>query len=220
MKKIYCISGLGADHSVFLRLQIPGYQLIPVQWLQPIQGESLGAYALRMRNQIDDKEPIVLGLSFGGLIAQAIAKQSPVNHLLLLSTAKSLRAIRSNLLFFKYLPIYKWMPGQLLKWIFLKNIWVFGPLSKRNQTALRQMIASFDAHFFRWSFDAIFNFKPIDSKSVKTTHIHGSKDWLFPIEQAHADFVVMDAGHLMVLTHARRVSGLLQAVLPPPTSLI
>ena len=220
MRKIFCISGLGADHSVFDRVKIPGYQLVPVPWLPVESNESLDTYAHRMRQQIPESKPIILGLSFGGVVAQTMAQHAPTDQLLLLSTMRKPTGLRRNLLRFKNLPFYQWLPNFLLRWLLHHNTWVFGPLSKRNRSGLQKMLNQFPPNFYKWAFHQILHWKGIENATVKTTHIHGSKDWLFPIEQAHADFVVMDAGHLMVLTHAKRVSGLLQAALPPQPSVI
>ncbi len=34
-KKVYCISGLGADQRVFNRLEFSGYKPVHINWLEP-----------------------------------------------------------------------------------------------------------------------------------------------------------------------------------------
>ena len=63
-QKIFVISGLGADHAVFHKLDLPGYELVHVNWVPTTKGESLGAYAKRLLPQITDENPILLANIF------------------------------------------------------------------------------------------------------------------------------------------------------------
>ena len=83
MKKIYCISGLGADERAFSKLNIKGFELKVIRWLMPIKDETLPEYASRMRQDIDDDNPILMGLSFGGMLCTEIAKQVPVKKIII-----------------------------------------------------------------------------------------------------------------------------------------
>lgn len=218
MVTVYCISGLGADHTVFNRLHLPNVQLVAVPWLAPESTETLANYALRMAAQIPEAQPILLGLSFGGLVAQEIAKQRPLKKLILLSTMQKPTGLRSFLHAYKKLPVYNWLPTSILRWVLLRNIWVFGKLNAKNKKALRKMINQFSPTYYKWAFGQILNWKGNGSLQVPICHIHGSKDWLFPIATAQPDFAVVGAGHLMVLTHSRQVAGLLTAYLHKETS--
>ena len=55
MKKIYCISGLGADERAFSNLKIDGYELVYMPWLQPLEKETIEQYAKRMSTGIKKK---------------------------------------------------------------------------------------------------------------------------------------------------------------------
>ncbi|HEY6953910.1 MAG TPA: alpha/beta hydrolase, partial [Flavisolibacter sp.] len=85
-QNIYCISGLGADEKAFERLEVRGCALQHINTLPPIENESLSAYAARMFEQVKEENPIILGISFGGMIAIEMAKQSAIQKLILVST--------------------------------------------------------------------------------------------------------------------------------------
>src|SRR5436190_16440913 len=51
--------------------------------------ESLQQYAERMRAEINEEEPVLMGLSFGGMVCTEIAKQIPVKKIILISSVKS-----------------------------------------------------------------------------------------------------------------------------------
>lgn len=71
MQKIYLVSGLGADERVFVNIKIPHSEIIHLRWEIPLRNESISNYAKRLINQIDLTHNVILiGVSFGGLIAQ------------------------------------------------------------------------------------------------------------------------------------------------------
>ena len=99
---VYCLSGLGADKRVFTKLELKGYRQIHLDWLVPNNQESLTNYVKRLAVEIKDNNPIVIGLSFGGIVAIEIAKQITVKKVILISSAKQSHEIPW---YFKLFPI-------------------------------------------------------------------------------------------------------------------
>lgn len=91
--KIYFLSGLGADESVFKALHLPGVERVYLNWIEPLPKESMEAYAQRMANRIAEPNPIIIGLSFGGMMAMEIAKLITVKQLILVSSAKTAKEL-------------------------------------------------------------------------------------------------------------------------------
>jgi pimeloyl-ACP methyl ester carboxylesterase len=89
MKTIYCISGLGADERAFSKLKIKDFKLKVINWLMPEPNETIEHYATRMRATITEENPVLMGLSFGGMICTEIAKQIPVEKIIIISSIKS-----------------------------------------------------------------------------------------------------------------------------------
>ena len=87
-QRVYCISGLGANEQVFSKLQLPGTELIFLKWLVPHKEELITSYAKRMFEQVKDEHPVMMGVSFGGIICIEIANLFPVQKLFLISTIK------------------------------------------------------------------------------------------------------------------------------------
>ena len=85
MKTIYCISGLGADERAFSKLKVDGYALKVINWLIPEPNETIEHYASRMRAGITEENPVLMGLSFGGMMCTEIAKQIPVSKIIIIS---------------------------------------------------------------------------------------------------------------------------------------
>ncbi|HLG39082.1 MAG TPA: hypothetical protein VI461_05410, partial [Chitinophagaceae bacterium] len=68
MKKVYFISGLGGDKRVFSFLDLSFCEPVFIEWIKPLKKESLESYALRLRNQIPEKNPVIVGVSLGGMM--------------------------------------------------------------------------------------------------------------------------------------------------------
>lgn len=73
-KELYIFSGLGADERVFQKLDFFGFTTIFIKWVVPQEKETIEDYATRILNQITTTKPILIGLSFGGIIAVEVAK--------------------------------------------------------------------------------------------------------------------------------------------------
>lgn len=82
---IYLFSGLGADQRVFQSINIPLYNLIYIQWIEPNINESMESYAERLLTQIKSLNTIFLGVSFGGIMAIEVAKLIEVEKVILIS---------------------------------------------------------------------------------------------------------------------------------------
>ena len=87
--KIYGISGLGADKRIFDSLNLD-YPLIPVDWIEPTENESLKDYSNRLLKVIDTKSDFaLLGVSFGGLVAVEISKVLKPRLTIIISSAET-----------------------------------------------------------------------------------------------------------------------------------
>jgi len=72
---VYFISGLGADERVFQFIDLTKIEHYFIKWNEPKKDESLSEYCLKLTEQIDKTNGIILiGVSFGGIIAQEILK--------------------------------------------------------------------------------------------------------------------------------------------------
>ena len=93
--KIYGISGLGADERVFQYLEI-GEEIEVLKWIVPEKNENIVAYSKRLANQINTKEDFILiGVSFGGMIAVELGKIINPEKIILISSAETKNELRS-----------------------------------------------------------------------------------------------------------------------------
>ena len=88
--KIYAIPGLGADHRLYNRIDIPGVELIAFDWPEMREGASLADYAEELSKKVDRSGPFCLmGVSMGGMVAVELARIVSPKRTFLISSWKS-----------------------------------------------------------------------------------------------------------------------------------
>ena len=78
---IFFISGLGADHRAFDRIDLAGYEQTHIPWVIPEKNDSMHSYAQKMAEPIlAASHPVVIGVSLGGMIASEMTTFVPHLH--------------------------------------------------------------------------------------------------------------------------------------------
>jgi pimeloyl-ACP methyl ester carboxylesterase len=213
MKTIYCISGLGADEKAFSKLNITGYHLHVIPWLQPYVTETLEAYAERMRATINEPEPILMGLSFGGMVCIEIAKQIPVKKVIIISSIKSAKELPFWMRTVAGLKLNKIVPirSNYKLTSFIQNHFL-GVTTDEEKALVNQSRIKANTKYIQWSVDKIVNWKN-DWIPPVIFHIHGDKDKMFPIKRIAANYIVKNGGHFMIMNKADEVSRLIHNAL-------
>ncbi len=211
-KKIYLFSGLGADERAFQNLDFGTFYVHFIRWIPPGKNETISDYAKRIRAQITDENPILLGLSFGGMLAVEISKQISFDRLILLASAKVSAEI----------PPYFRLAGKirlqvLIPTVWLKRpsrllYWLFGTKTAWERDLLKQILADTDPIFLEWALRQIATWKN-DSVPQHVFHIHGTADRILPIKFIKSDVQLDNAGHFMTLNRADELSLLIRKYL-------
>lgn len=210
MKVIYLLSGLGADKRVFEFLDLSAFEIKHIEWITPSEDESIEDYADRICTQITTSNPILLGVSFGGLIAAEIAKQVACEKVILISSAGSRNDIPLYFRFIGMMRIHKLIPAGIFKRVNRITYWMFGIQSKAERSLLKEIIQSTDTKFLKWAIDKIVTWKNMDL-SQNTIKIHGTIDRILPSQKA--DYLIEGGGHFMIVSQAIKISAILYRVI-------
>ena len=208
MKKVYFLSGLGADKRAFSVLDLSFCEPVFIEWIKPLAKESLTNYAARLRKQIPEEHPVVVGVSFGGMLASEMAKSDPLMKAIIIASNKSASEFPYYLRIGKYFPVYKWIPGKLIR-SGRGLTWVLGVKDKSQQKLLSDIAADIDPSFLKWSIDAILHWQE-KNVPVNVTHIHGTNDKLLPFRYVKADYKIQGGTHLISINKPKEISSLLQ----------
>ncbi|WP_333864496.1 alpha/beta fold hydrolase [Sphingobacterium sp.] len=210
--KIYIISGLGVDQRVFSKINFDSLDIEYLDWITPNPHEPLAIYAKRLSSKITVKQPILIGLSFGGMIAIEIAKAISVKKIILLASAKGNHEFPLRYRLASWLRINQLVPNSFLKWHNFLSDYFFGISSKEDSLLLKQILYDTDPVFMAWAIHQILQWKNrfIPGNLI---HIHGDKDRIMPINCLKPSFVIKGAGHFITVTHAAEVEKLLREIL-------
>lgn len=210
---IYFVSGLGADERIFQWLRYDGYRPKHVQWIPPHKAEPIEDYALRLSAQIEDEHPIVVGLSFGGMIAIEIAKHIEVRQVILLSSVKDKSEVPFYFKLFRAFPLHRIFPFKSLLWGFYwLAYWLFAPEGIDQRALLKTVLVETDPHFLKWALHKVVVWKN-QTVPDNVVHLHGKRDRIFPYRFVTPDYTLEASGHLMVMNRAEAVSNLLEALI-------
>lgn len=205
------LPGLGADARLFdsQRPVLPRLE-VPL-WLPHREDETLAEYGRRMAATIDPTEPFFLGgVSFGGMVAQEMARHLRPRAVLLIASARSGQAIAPHLKYFVrfagLFPERDFAGGGGLSRVFASK---FGQLEPDHEQLLEEMFADTSARFVRWGIAAITDWPGVPELGVPVHHIHGTDDEWIPIQSVQPDQVIAGGGHLINVTHADVVNAFL-----------
>lgn len=213
MQDVYFISGLGADLRLFQYLSLADVRPHFIRWITPEKNESWEHYAQRLTTQIKTPDPILIGMSMGGMMAVEIAKILPVRKVILISSAKTAREIPPYFKLLRILKGHEWISYRLLTWLGLTfGGWLFGTTCKADKQLLSEIIHDTDETFFRWAWQRVVTWK---NKTVPAglLHLHGSGDHMLPLQFIKADIIIRNGTHLMVVNRADEISGHLRRAL-------
>jgi pimeloyl-ACP methyl ester carboxylesterase len=210
MKHIYCISGFGADERIFSKINFWGNDVHFIQWKIPEKHESIESYASRMQQEITHPNPILIGLSFGGMMSVEIAKLIPVEKIILVSSV----CCRKELPFYMKLTsalnlnrLIPMKPYPILEPIENRNL---GVETKEEKKLLKEYRNNLNLQYSNWAIDQVVNWKN-EWLPPNFIHIHGTKDHIFPIGKIiKPDYKIRNAGHLLLMNNADEVNGILK----------
>jgi len=211
-KNIYCISGLGADERAFERLTVNGCSLHHLKWLPPLINENLSSYAKRMAEQIREENPVILGLSFGGMIAVEMAKQMEVKKLVLISTVKTCNEIPGWMKIAGKLNLHKLIPIKSNRFTEKADDRRMGIETAEEKELIDHYREKADQKYIDWAVDQILNWKNTWVPS-NTFHIHGENDRMFPLRNIRPTHIIKKGTHIMILNRADEVSVCIEQII-------
>ncbi|MDR6966572.1 pimeloyl-ACP methyl ester carboxylesterase [Flavobacterium arsenatis] len=209
MKKIYIFSGLGADKRVFKYLDFSGFDITFIEWITPENKESIGYYAKRLTEQIHTDNPILIGLSFGGIIAGEVAKHIQTEKIILIASAKSYKEIPFYYRWLGALKVHKLVPTSLMKQSNFFSYWLFGIKTNEDKKLLTEILNDTDPRLLKWAINAIVNWKNI-IEPQKYIHIHGSSDKILPLRFVNAAIIIEDGGHFMTINKPEELNQIIK----------
>lgn len=210
-KHIYFVPGTAANSQIFERIILPQdrFELHYIEWLLPLsKNESLESYAGRLSKTITHPNPILVGVSFGGVMVQEISKQIPCEKIVLISSIKTKFELSKQLRMIRDLKAYKLFPSSLITSLFKIVSSFSGKQTKRRIQQYEKYLSVRNPLYLKWAIKQVLQWK--QTKALPNTlHIHGTNDFIFPIH-AIENYIPIDKGtHVMIISKAHTISRIL-----------
>ncbi len=211
---IYYISGLGADERAFDKLDfVTQHHATYIPWLKPFQKkEAIEAYAKRMAESIKDENPVLIGLSFGGMMAIEIAKLIKIKKIILISSCKTKDELPPQIKMAGALGLDALLPNTLVKSSkpVIHNF--LGTISAVEKEIANDFIDHIDDDYLSWAMRSISRWKNTEIP-CPIFHIHGNSDMLLPNNFVQADHIIEGGNHFMIYNKANEINPVLNVAL-------
>lgn len=201
---IYLMPGMAAGPAIFDRIHLPQTTFVThkLQWFMPGKNMSLPQYAQKMCAYITHTNPVLLGVSFGGMLVQEMAKRIPTSKIIAVSCVKKSSELPKKMLFAKYTHIHKLLPTGLVNNVELLAKYAFGETITKRLELYKKYLSVRDKHYIDWCIDQIVHWnQTIPPKNL--IHIHGDRDTVFPINNIQDCITVKNGTHAMILHRAK-----------------
>jgi pimeloyl-ACP methyl ester carboxylesterase len=211
-KELYIFSGLGADERVFQLMNFFEFSPNFIKWIPPTKDETIESYASRIRSQINSPNAILIGLSFGGIMAIEVAKLIETEKVIIVASAKTKSEIPFYFRLIGKLRLLKLVPVSFLKKYNFITSWFFGAKKKSEKILLKQILKDTDPVFLKWALEKVIYWENKNERK-NIFHIHGTLDRILPIRFVKSDCLIEKGGHFMTLSHSEEISNILNKAL-------
>ena len=197
---VYLMPGMAASPLIFENIKLPEdkFKLHYLEWVIPLEDEPLTDYALRMTKNIVHKNVILLGVSFGGVLVQEIAKHLNIRKLIIVSSVKSKNEIPKHMQLAGVTKAYKLLPTQLASKVDILEKYAFGKNFTKRLNLYKKYLSVNDNRYLSWAIKQMVNW---DQKEPPRgiIHIHGDNDAVFPIKNIDNSIILSKGTHIMII---------------------
>jgi len=197
---VYFMPGLAASSSIFERIKLDEniFETHLLEWEIPQPKESLSDYALRISKNIDNENPVLIGVSFGGILVQEISKHIKARKVIIISSVRSNLEFPRRMKIGKKTKAYKLIPMQLILNIEKLAKFSFGDKVNKRIKLYEKFLSVRDLGYLQWAVESVILWDR-DKIDENVVHIHGDQDEVFPIKYIDKCIIVKGGTHIMIL---------------------
>ena len=194
--------GMAASPTIFERIQLPEdtFEMHLLEWEITDTGETLRAYAQRIARKVKEDNPILVGVSFGGILVQEMKAFLKPKKVIIISSVKSNTEFPRRFKVAKTTKAYKLIPTTLFENIEMLVKFSFGSSIVKQRLALyEKFLAVRDKRYLDWAIEQIINWARIEIDD-EIIHIHGDEDEVFPAKNIKNFIPIKGGTHIMILS--------------------
>ena len=198
---VYFLPGLAANPSIFknIKLDTDTFETFYLEWMIPNDNETIVNYALRFCDKVKHDNAVLIGVSFGGIIAQEMNLVRQFKKIIIVSSVKTRDELPLHLQLAGKTKAYKLVPTSL----FAQNIdllskFAFTKTIVKRLDLYKLYLSITDKRYLDWAIKQVVLWDQI-TYDPNLIHIHGDLDTIFPIEKIKDCIVVKGGTHVMIL---------------------
>ncbi len=207
--------GLAAGPEIFenLALSKEHYELHYLTWLAPLSlKETIANYAMRMTDEIKHEKPILVGVSFGGIIVQEMSKFMDVQKIIIISSVKSKKELPNRFKIAAKSKIYKLFPTKIVTNFEDYAKYFVGKSLERKAKMYKKYLSVRNKEYLKWSIQNAITWNQ-EEPLKNIAHIHGTNDEIFPIKSISNCIKIKNGNHAMIIIKAKEISKIIDATL-------
>lgn len=198
---VYMMPGLAASSNIFERIVLPDaiFEIVLLEWEIPLAKETLVEYAQRMTKKIIHPNPVLIGVSFGGILVQEMSKFIDARKVIIISSVKTNQEFPRRMKVAKITKAYQLIPTNLIANVESLSKFSFGTGIDKRLKLYEKFLRVRDKRYLDWAVEQIILWdRTIVDESV--IHIHGDQDDVFPIKYIPNCIAVKGGTHIMILS--------------------
>jgi len=198
---VYFMPGLAASPLIFENIHLPEdlYECFYLEWLLPVGNEPLADYAKRIAQNIKHDNPILIGVSFGGVIVQELSRVINARKVIIISSVRCNAEFPRRMRFAKMTHAYRFFPtGIMTRVHWLAKVAVGNNVISRRLNLYEKFLSVRDKKYLDWALKSIILWdRAVPDENV--VHIHGDADEVFPPKYLKNFIPVKGGKHIMII---------------------
>ncbi|MCR9182854.1 MAG: alpha/beta hydrolase [Flavobacteriaceae bacterium] len=197
---IYFVPGLAAGREIFKNISLPDdqFKVHIIEWKIPEHKETIEEYAQRMAADVKEENAVLIGVSFGGVMAQEMSAFLKLKKIIIISSVKTKLELPLRLQFARKTLAYKLVPTKLVISADDLTKFAIGPKTKKRLEMYQEYLSVRNEHYLDWAIENMVCWDR-ETPDPKVIHIHGDEDLVFPIEKIKDCIVLKGGTHIMIL---------------------
>ena len=197
---VYMMPGLAASAAIFERIVLPAdiFETVLLEWEIPLYKETLPEYAKRIAQKIQHPNPVLIGVSFGGILVQEMTRFIEARKVIIISSVKTNVEFPRRMKVAKTTKAYKLIPTNLVANVESLSKFSFGYKIDQRLKLYEKFLRVRDKRYLDWAVEQVILWERTIADE-KVVHIHGDDDDVFPIKHIQNCIVVKGGTHAMIL---------------------
>ncbi len=197
---IYFVPDLAAGKEIFENISIheSTYSIHVLEWMIPQKKESLIVYAKRMAMLVIHLNSVLIGISFGDVVAREMSLFLKLKKLIIISSIKTKNELPKKQQIASKTKAYKIIP---IGFLFSKKDltkYTIGSKTKKKLALYQKYLSVSDKGYLDWAIAQMLNWDR-EKQVPHVIHIHGDNDLVFPLKNIKDCIVLPEGSHIMII---------------------